>query len=74
MMHTVANCRVEKKQTNVVECAKGTSYPVATLRVLTVTNKFDRLHGRKRLSRYKKEKCRSTFSKRVERVALHTCA
>ena len=74
MMHAVANCRLEKKQTSIVQCAEGTSYPVATLRVCTVAKKFDRLHDRKPLSRCKKEKNQSTFSKRVARVALRTCA
>ena len=74
MMHAVANYRLEKKQTSIVQCAEGTSYLVATLRVFTVANEADRLHDRRRLSRYKKEKNQSTFSKRVARVALRTCA
>ena len=42
--------------------------------VFTVAKKSDRLHDRKPLSRCKKEKNQSTFSKRVARVALRTCA
>jgi hypothetical protein len=64
-----------KKQICIVQCAKGISYSAARLRFIAVTKKkFHRLHERKRLSRYKKVKPQGFFSKRVERVALRTCA
>ncbi len=66
--------RLLKKQMYIAQRAKGTSYPVTTLRVFMVTGKSHNLHDRKRLSRYKKEKSQSLFSKRVARVALRTCA
>jgi hypothetical protein len=69
--------RLDKKKIHIAQRAKGASYPVATLRVLTVARKKShRLHHRKRLSRYKKEKSQSTFSKykRVAGVVLRTCA
>ncbi len=74
MMHAVAIVWRRSKYI-LFKCAKGISYTVATLRLFTVTKKkFHRLHERKRLSQYKKEKSKSLFSKRVARVALRTCA
>jgi hypothetical protein len=65
-----------KKQIYTVQCAKGITYSVATLRFFTAVTrkKFHRLHEKKRLSRYKKAKSQSFFSKLVEREALRTWA